>query len=34
MNDKQIMLIEDNPADRDLTLRSLKKHNILAATYA
>jgi hypothetical protein len=25
MNDKQIMLIEDNPDDRDLTIRALKK---------
>jgi hypothetical protein len=29
MNDKPIMLIEDNPDDRDLTIRGLKKHNIL-----
>jgi len=29
MNDKQIMLIEDNPDDRDLTIRALKKNNIL-----
>ncbi len=29
MNDKQIMLIEDNPDDRDLTIRALKKHNVL-----
>ena len=29
MNDKQIMLIEDNPDDRDLTIRAFKKHNIL-----
>jgi two-component system response regulator len=35
MNDRQIMLtrqivlIEDNPADRDLTIRALRKHNIL-----
>jgi CheY-like chemotaxis protein len=29
VNDKQIMLIEDNPDDRDLTIRSLKKNNVL-----
>jgi two-component system response regulator len=29
MNDKRIMLIEDNPDDRDLTIRALKKNNIL-----
>ena len=29
MNDKPIMLIEDNPDDRDLTIRALKKNNIL-----
>ncbi len=29
MIDKQIMLIEDNPDDRDLTIRALKKNNIL-----
>ena len=29
MNEKQIMLIEDNPDDRDLTIRALKKNNIL-----
>lgn len=29
MNDKQIMLIEDNPDDRDLTIRALKKNHIL-----
>ena len=29
MNDKQIMLIEDNPDDRDLTIRALKKNNVL-----
>ncbi len=29
MSDKQIMLIEDNPDDRDLTIRALKKHNVL-----
>ena len=28
MNDKQIMLIEDNPDDRDLTIRALKKNNV------
>ena len=26
---RQIMLIEDNPDDRDLTIRALRKHNIL-----
>jgi hypothetical protein len=26
---KQIMLIENNPDDRDLTIRALKKRNIL-----
>ena len=25
MSDKQIMLIEDNPDDRDLTIRALRK---------
>jgi hypothetical protein len=29
MNDKQIMLIEDNPDDRDLTIRALRKNNVL-----
>lgn len=29
MSDKQILLIEDNPDDRDLTIRALKKNNIL-----
>ena len=29
MSDKQIMLIEDNPDDRDLTIRALKKNNVL-----
>jgi two-component system response regulator len=29
MIDKQIMLIEDNPDDRDLTIRALRKNNIL-----
>ena len=29
MNDKQILLIEDNPDDRDLTIRALKKNNVL-----
>jgi two-component system, response regulator len=29
MTDKKIMLIEDNPDDRDLTIRELKKNNIL-----
>jgi two-component system, response regulator len=29
MNDKQIMLIEDNADDRDLTIRALKKNNVL-----
>ncbi len=29
MNDKRIMLIEDNPDDRDLTIRALKKNNVL-----
>ena len=29
MRDKQIMLIEDNPDDRDLTIRALKKHNVI-----
>ena len=28
MNDKTILLIEDNPKDEALTLRALKKHNI------
>jgi len=28
MNKKIILLVEDNPDDVDLTLRSLKKHNI------
>jgi len=26
---RQIMLIEDNRDDRDLTIRALRKHNIL-----
>jgi CheY-like chemotaxis protein len=29
MSDQQIMLIEDDPDDRDLTIRALKKNNIL-----
>jgi two-component system response regulator len=29
MNDKIILLVEDNPDDADLTLRALKQHNIL-----
>jgi len=29
MNDKQIMVIEDNPDDRDLTIRALKENIIL-----
>ncbi len=29
MNDKRIMLIEDNPDDRDLTIRALKKNHVL-----
>ena len=29
MNDQPIMLIEDNPGDRDLTIRALKKNGIL-----
>lgn len=29
MNDMQIMLIEDNPDDRDLTIRALRKNNVL-----
>ena len=29
MTDRQIMLIEDNPDDRDLTIRAFKKNNIL-----
>jgi CheY-like chemotaxis protein len=29
MNDSSIMLIEDNPDDRDLTIRALKKNNVL-----
>jgi two-component system, response regulator len=29
VNNQPIMLIEDNPDDRDLTIRALKKHNIL-----
>lgn len=28
MNDRIILLVEDNPDDVDLTLRALKKHNI------
>jgi two-component system response regulator len=28
MNDRTILLIEDNPKDEALTLRALKKHNI------
>jgi len=28
MNDKIILLVEDNPKDEALTLRALKKHNI------
>jgi CheY-like chemotaxis protein len=29
MSDQRIMLIEDDPDDRDLTIRALKKHNVL-----
>ena len=29
MNDQRIMLIEDDPDDRDLTIRALKKNNVL-----
>lgn len=29
MNNKIILLVEDNPDDADLTLRALKQHNIL-----
>ena len=29
MNDKPILLVEDNPDDRDLTIRALKKNNVL-----
>ena len=29
MNDKPILLIEDNPDDRDLTIRAFKKNNVL-----
>jgi two-component system, response regulator len=29
MNGKPILLIEDNPDDRDLTIRALRKNNIL-----
>ena len=29
MNDKRILLVEDNPDDVELTLRALKKNNIL-----
>lgn len=29
MNDKSILLVEDNPRDEELTLRALKKSNIL-----
>jgi two-component system response regulator len=29
MNNQQIMLIEDNPDDRDLTIRAFKKNNVL-----
>ncbi len=29
MRDKRILLIEDNPDDVELTLRALKKHNIV-----
>lgn len=28
MNDKSILLVEDNPGDEELTLRALKKNNI------
>jgi len=28
MNDRPILLVEDNPIDEDLTLRALRKHNI------
>ena len=31
MTGKQIMLIEDNPDDRDLTIRALQKNNVLNA---
>ena len=29
MNDQRIMLIEDDPDDRDLTIRALRKNNVL-----
>lgn len=29
MSGKMIMLVEDNPADEELTLRALKKHNLV-----
>src|SRR4051812_230409 len=29
MNDRQILLVEDNPKDEELTLRAFKKSNIL-----
>ena len=29
MNDKVILLVEDNPDDEELTIRTLKKHRIL-----
>ena len=29
MNDKPILLVEDNPDDRDLTIRAFKKNNVL-----
>lgn len=29
MNDKRILLVEDNPDDVELTLRALNKNNIL-----
>jgi CheY-like chemotaxis protein len=29
MSERQIVLIEDNPDDRDLTIRALKKNNVL-----
>ena len=29
MNDRQILLVEDNPKDEELTLRAFKKSNIM-----